>query len=135
MNTILSLGFVLIVGFFSARTINKIKLPSVTAYLVLGIIIGPSVCNLLSADLLKSSGLISNIVLGFIAFTIGQNFLRDTFIKTGKQVLWISILEATGAWLLVTFVFWIILRQPLYISYPSIRKKPCKRRSSTSLKR
>lgn len=116
MNTILSLGFILLIGFFSARIIYKIKLPAVTVYLILGIVAGPSLYNLLSPDLLKSSGMISNIVLGFIAFTIGQNFLRDTFKRIGKQVLWISVLEATGAWVLVTLFFFIVLRQPLYIS-------------------
>lgn len=116
MNTILSLGFILLTGFFSARILHKIKLPAVTAYLLLGIIIGPSLCNFLSTDLLESSGLISNIVLGFIAFTIGQNFLRDTFTRIGKQVLWISLFEASGAWVLVTLLFVFILRQPLYVS-------------------
>jgi len=116
VNTILSLGFILLTGFFSARILHKIKLPAVTAYLLLGIIIGPSLCNFLSTDLLESSGLISNIVLGFIAFTIGQNFLRDTFTRIGKQVLWISLFEASGAWVLVTLLFVFILRQPLYVS-------------------
>lgn len=116
MNTILSLGFIFLAGFFSSRVINKIKLPSVTAYLLVGIIIGPSVTNIISHDLLESSGLISNIVLGFIAFSIGQNFLKATFARIGKQVLWISILEASGAWFLVTALFLTILHQPLYIS-------------------
>lgn len=116
MNTILSLGFILLIGFFSARIIHKIRLPAVTVYLLLGIIIGPYICNFLSVDLLESSGLISNIVLGFIAFTVGQNFSRDSFARIGKQVLWISLLEASGAWMLVTFLFLLILHQPLYIS-------------------
>jgi Kef-type K+ transport system membrane component KefB len=117
VNTILTLGFVLISGFFAARILRKIKLPAVTIYLVLGIIAGPHLCNFISADLLKSSGLISNIVLGFIAFTIGQNFLRDTFARIGRQVLWISVFEASGAWIMVTLLFLLILHQPLYLSF------------------
>ncbi len=116
MNTILGLGFVLLIGFFSVHIIHKIKLPAVTVYLVVGIIIGPNLCNILSPGLLESSGLISNIVLGFIAFTIGQNFLRDTFARIGKQVLWISVCEASGAWVFVTVLFLLLLRQPLYLS-------------------
>ena len=116
MNTILGLGFILIAGLFSARLINKIKFPSVTAYLLLGIIIGPSLFGLVSEEILSASGLISNIVLGMIAFSIGQNFSLDNFHKIGKSVIWISVLEACGAWLLVTLAFLLILKQPFYIA-------------------
>ena len=116
MNTILGLGFILLTGLFSARLINKIKFPAVTAYLLLGIFIGPSVFKLIPKDIIVSSGLISNIVLGIIAFGIGQNFSRDNFRKIGKSVIWISVLEACGAWIFVTLVFLIILRQPFYLS-------------------
>jgi len=116
MNTILGLGFILLVGLFSARLINKIGFPAVTAYLLLGIIIGPSVFKLIPKDVVVASGLISNIVLGIIAFGIGQNFSRDNFRKIGKSVVWISVLEACGAWILVTLIFLVILRQPFYLS-------------------
>lgn len=116
MNTILGLGFILVAGLFSSRLIGKIKLPAVTAYVLLGIIIGPSVFNLIPPDLINSSGLISNIVLGIIAFGIGQNFSLENFRKIGRPVIWISVLEACGAWLLVTFTLLVILKQQFYIS-------------------
>jgi Kef-type K+ transport system membrane component KefB len=117
VNTTLTIGFILIAGFFAARIVRKIKVPAVTIYLVVGIIAGPYLCNFITAHLLESSGLISNIVLGFIAFTIGQNFLRDTFARIGRQVLWISVFEASGAWIMVTLLFLLILHQPLYLSF------------------
>ncbi|MDD2689688.1 MAG: cation:proton antiporter [Candidatus Omnitrophica bacterium] len=116
MNTILGLGFILLAGLFSARLINKIKFPAVTAYLLLGIVIGPSVFKLIPNNIIGASGLISNIVLGIIAFSIGQNFSIDNFRRIGKSVIWISVLEACGAWVLVTLIFLILLKQPLYIS-------------------
>ena len=116
MNIIFSLGLILLLGLIGARLINRIKLPSVTAYLLLGILIGPSIGNLVSSDLLSASGFISNIVLGLIAFTIGQNFSGDNFRRIGKSIIWISLLEAIGAWILVTSVFLLVLRQPFYLS-------------------
>ncbi len=116
MNTILGLGFVLLAGVFSARFINKLRFPAVTAYLMLGILIGPSLFGLVPKGLLDSSGLISNIVLGMIAFGIGQNFSIANFKRLGKPILWISVLEACGAWIFVTLAFLVILRQPFYIS-------------------
>ena len=116
MNTILGLGFILLAGLFSGRLINKIRFPAVTAYLLLGLFIGPSLLRLVPAEVLGVSGLISNIVLGMIAFGIGYNFSKDNFRKIGKSVIWISVLEACGAWALVTLVFLFILGQPFYVS-------------------
>jgi len=116
VNTILGLGFILIAGLFSARLINKIKFPAVTAYLLLGILIGPSILNLTSQELINSSGFISNIVLGLIAFGLGQSFTREFFRNIGRPVLWISILEAVLPWVLVTLSFFFILKQPFYVA-------------------
>jgi Kef-type K+ transport system membrane component KefB len=116
MNTILGLGFILFAGLLSAKLIKKIKLPAVTAYLLLGIFIGPSLLKLVPVGILGASGLISNIVLGIIAFGIGQNFSRYHLRRIGKTVVWISVLEACGAWVLVTSIFYLILRQPFYLS-------------------
>lgn len=116
MNTILGLGFILLAGLFSARLINKIKFPAVTAYLLLGILIGPSILNLTSQELINSSGFISNIVLGLIAFGLGQSFTREFFRNIGRPVLWISILEAVLPWVLVTLSFFFILKQPFYVA-------------------
>lgn len=116
MNTILGFGFILTAGLFSAKLIKRIKFPAVTAYLLLGILIGPSLFKLVPEGILNSSGLISNIVLGIIAFGIGQNFSRYHLRKIGKPIIWISILEACGAWILVTLAFSVILRQPFYVS-------------------
>jgi Kef-type K+ transport system membrane component KefB len=116
MDIILSIGFIFLVGLFFARFVNRFKFPSITAYLILGILMGPSVLNFISGKLLESSGLISNIVLGLIAFSIGQNFSRQSFSRIGKGILWISILEAAGAWIMVTCVFFLFLKQPFQIS-------------------
>lgn len=51
-----------------------------------------------------ASDLISNFVLGMIAFALGSNFRIDSMRKAGSPVLWISILEAGCAWLFVTLV-------------------------------
>lgn len=115
MNIILGLGIILFFGLFSARFINKIKFPSVTAYLILGILIGPYALNIIPKDLTQASEFISNVVLGLIAFTIGQNFSRDIFSRIGKSVMWISILGAIGPWVFITLIF-LLIGQPLYLA-------------------
>lgn len=115
-NTIFSLGLILLLGFLAAKLIRRMKVPTITGYLLLGIIIGPHALNLISKGILNSSSLISNIVLGFIAFSIGQNFSSSIFKRIGKPVIYISVFEACSAWLLVTLAFIFILKQPFYIA-------------------
>jgi len=116
MSVVLSLGIILLVGLLAAKLLHRIKFPAVTAYILMGVLIGPTILNLVSQEILNASGLISNVVLGVIAFGLGQNFSRENFSKIGKSVLWISVFEATGAWLSVFFIFLFLLRQPLYLS-------------------
>lgn len=115
-NTVFSLGFILLIGLLSAKFIRKLKIPTITAYLILGVIIGPSLLNFVSPGIIKSSGLISNVVLSFIAFSLGQNFSMDRFKKIGKSVLSISIGKVLGAWILVTLSIWLFLKQPFYVA-------------------
>lgn len=116
MNTLLSLAVILLAGFLAAKILRRLKFPAVTAYLLLGILIGPGVLNLASEQIINASGLISNIVLGIIAFGLGQNFSRQNFSKIGKSIIWISLLEAGGAWAGVFFASFLLLKQPLYLS-------------------
>ncbi len=116
LDPILSLGIIFLTGFVVSKIIEKVRLPAVTGDLILGIIIGEEFLNLLSHRILSSSSFVSSIVLGLIAFAIGQNFSLERFRKIGKTVIFISIFEAVGAWILVTFVFHFIVKQPLYIS-------------------
>jgi len=116
MDIILSFSIILLTGFLAAKLLRKARFPAVTAYLLLGVLIGPAILNLVSSRVLQSSGLISNIVLSIIAFSLGQNFSKENFSKIGKSVICISVLEAAGAWIFVTFAFFVLLKQPLYSS-------------------
>jgi Kef-type K+ transport system membrane component KefB len=116
MNTILSLGFIFLVGLFAAKLINKIHFPAITAYLLIGIVIGPFCLNFITKEILASSGLISNMVLAFIAFALGQNFTIERLRKIGKQIFAISIGEVLGAWILVTLCVWLLAKQPFYVA-------------------
>jgi NhaP-type Na+/H+ or K+/H+ antiporter len=116
INTAFSLGVILLAGLLSAKLIKKVKIPTITAYLLLGVALGPTLFNLVSPGIVGSSGLISNIVLSFIAFSLGQNFSLERLGKIGKSILYISIGEVIGAWLVVTLCIWLLAGQPFYIA-------------------
>jgi Kef-type K+ transport system membrane component KefB len=76
----------------------------VTAYLIAGVLIGPGVLNLLNADAVSSFSLITSTALGFIAFSIGDQFKLSTLKSIGKPALIITVLESVGAVALVDTV-------------------------------
>jgi len=117
VNTLLSAGLILLLGFAGARLLKYIRLPSVTAFLLIGILIGPHLLNLVTEEIFFASDFFSNLVLGVIAFSLGENFRLDELKRGMKQVMWISVTAAVGVWLLVSLAilayFWIV-RLPIY---------------------
>lgn len=109
MGTLLSVSVALLAGLLMTRVFKKIHLPSVTAYLIAGVLIGPYCIGALhidgfgftSAQAVSNLSLISDVALGFIAFSIGNEFRLADLQKTGKQALVIGILQALAATLLV----------------------------------
>ncbi|NQT28150.1 MAG: cation:proton antiporter [Candidatus Omnitrophica bacterium] len=115
-NPILSLAAIFILSFFASRLTKKLKVPTITAYVVLGILISPSLLNLISKEFLATSDFFSQIVLGMIAFSLGESFSISTLRRVGRAVTGISISASLFPWVLVTFAIWIIFRQPFYIA-------------------
>ena len=109
MSTLLSVSVSLLTGLIMTRLFKKIKLPSVTAYLIAGVLIGPYCLGKLhigglgfgSMSEVEALSLVSEVALGFIAFSIGNEFRIDDLKKTGKQALVIGIVQALFALLFV----------------------------------
>ena len=113
MRTLLSLSVAILAGLLMTRVAKPLKLPSVTAYLVAGVLIGPYCLGLLgieglgfpTQEAVDSLSLISEVALGFIAFSIGSEFRVSELKHTGKQAFVIGVLQALAA----TFVVDIAL--------------------------
>lgn len=60
--------------------------------------------NLIPVKIMDASELLSNFVLGIIAFALGASFRLEGLKAAGKPVIWISLLEAAFAWIIVTLV-------------------------------
>ncbi|MBQ5809978.1 MAG: cation:proton antiporter [Clostridia bacterium] len=109
MQTLLVLAVALFAGLMLSRLAKLVKLPAVTAYLVAGILIGP---YLLGAFGVKGLGfismadvhsyeLIADTALGFIAFSIGNEFRLASLKQTGRQATIIGIFQAVFTTLVV----------------------------------
>ncbi len=109
METILALSVALFAGLMLSRVAKKVQLPAVTAYLVAGILIGPYLLGSLgikglgfiSMEDIDSFGIIPDVALGFIAFSIGNEFRMSQLKQIGKQATVIGILQAVAATVVV----------------------------------
>ena len=109
METLLCLSIALAAGLFMSRLTKVLNLPSVTAYLVAGIIVGPYCLGRLgipglgfvSSENVKEFEIISNVALGFIAFAIGNEFRLSQLKQVGKKATFIGIFQALVATLCV----------------------------------
>lgn len=102
LNTLTDLALMIFAGMFCGRMAKHLRLPNVTGYLVAGLLIGPSVLGLLSGSFLEATSLISTVALGFIAFSIGNEFKMSYFREVGVSPVVIACLESLFA---VLFVF------------------------------
>ena len=107
---VISLGFILILGFLMTRLTKLLKLPNVIAYLLVGILIGPSLINLIPGEFIKNSSFISDVALVFVAFTAGEFFKLDVIKKSlGKSII-ITVIESIVTFALIFVLCFLVFR-------------------------
>lgn len=100
-DVLLSLGTAILIGLVFNRIVKKLGLPNVTGYLVAGVLIGPSVFQIIPESFIGSLTLLVNVALGFIAFSIGGEFKISKIKNIGKSVLVITFFQALVTTVLV----------------------------------
>lgn len=105
MTLLLSAAIAVIIGLLMTRLAKPLGLPSVTAYLVTGVLIGPYFLGRLhlpgvgfvSMQAVEALKLVSQVALGFIAFAIGNEFRLSSLKKTGRQATIVGIVQGLVA--------------------------------------
>ncbi len=129
MSTLLSVSVELLAGLLMTRAFKPLKLPAVTAYLIAGVLIGPYCVGKLgisgfgftTGEAVSKLALISEVALGFIAFSIGNEFRLEDLKKTGKQAFVIGVFQALTAMVFVDIALFVMhLIFPQIISVPQL---------------
>ena len=126
--SLICLAVALIGGLMLSRLTKKLGLPAVTAYLVAGLALGPFVLGGLgvpglgfnSLEQVEHLNVVTQTALGFIAFTIGNEFRLRQLKATGAKAITIGILQAVIATLLVDAVL-----IGLHFCFPNVISIPC----------
>ena len=123
----INLALAMIGGLMMSRIAKKLNLPAVTAYLVAGLLLGPYVIGALNVpglgfntlEQVEGMSALSQAAMGFIAFTIGNEFRLTQLKSMGKQAVVIGIAQAVFTTVLVDIVL-----ITLHFLFPSIISLP-----------
>jgi Kef-type K+ transport system membrane component KefB len=118
---LLAVGVMVSVGLFGGLLANRLKFPRVTGYIVIGVLLSPSILNLAPRATIESWDIITSIILGIIAYAIGGSLDLVSLRKLGKSTAWITPLETLGAWLVVTLLM-VFLAPVIFPSAGSFRE-------------
>jgi Kef-type K+ transport system membrane component KefB len=102
VNEVLSVGLILMAALTAGHLAQLIRLPEVTGYLAIGMLIGPSALDFITQDNLTALGILSEVALGLILFNIGAIFEVSVFRRLGPGVMRITFFEASLAFALVS---------------------------------
>lgn len=123
MHTLFVLSVMIFAGMAFGRLAKLVKLPNVTGYLVAGLLLGPAIPSLIpglayqgviTSEMLPSLDIISEVALGFIAFSIGNEFKLSYFKRVGATPIVIAVFESLFAILFVLAVLLAIGVEPAF---------------------
>jgi len=115
-NQALGLAALLLLGYVGGVLARKVKLPMVAGYVVMGLIIGPSVLHIIPEKIIQEFELIKILGLGLIALVIGGELEIKRIKHLGKIILGTTIIQVIGVFLVVFVATFYLLKLSLPIS-------------------
>lgn len=115
INPILFLGCSVLLAFYIGQGARFFRMPMIIGYLVTGIVLGPSMLDLLDHKTLEGLSFIIDIGLGLVAFSIGTELDFASLKRLGFGIVSVILAESFGAFLLV-FLFVYLFSQDLVLS-------------------
>lgn len=107
-NLILLLGLIMFLGAIGGRLFQKLKIPQVVGYIVIGVLIGQSGFQVLSISVINALEPLSSVALSLIGFLIGAELKLNVIKKYGKQFVGILLLEAIVPFFVVGAVITLV---------------------------
>ena len=121
--TIMSIAIILFFGFLATRLTKLAKLPNVTAYIIVGILLVPiwsvipaGITGIIPSSVISGMSFLTDIALAFIAFGAGEFFKIDVLKKSGLKVIIITLFEALMAVVIVFSLCYFVLKISLGFS-------------------
>ena len=116
-----AIGIATLIGFYCGSFARLVKLPSLIGYMLIGVVLGPSIFNLLTDSGMFSLSFITNIALGMVAFSIGTELSIASLRRLGPGIISIILAESFGAFLVVGAGIYLLTRNiPLSLIFAAM---------------
>jgi len=107
---LLIVGGVTLLGLYVGKTMRFIRMPSVLGFMVVGVILGPSLFGVLTMETQTSLGFITDIALGFVAVSIGLELSLSELKRQGGGMVVTIFAESLLAFVVVTAAVYLLTR-------------------------
>ncbi len=115
-NPFIYLAVIFFAAFLTKAAARRLKMPEVTGYVLVGVVMGVSLLHILSPRILEHLSGVSTVALGIIAFIIGVELRLDVIKRLGKSILLIVLCECFAAFLLVYFILLYLFPENPYMA-------------------
>jgi Kef-type K+ transport system membrane component KefB len=107
LDPLFAIGLILVLALLAGQFVRVLRVPEVTAYILVGVALGPSVLGWISAGNVASLHVMSQVALGLILFSVGSVFRFEHFRHMGRRVVLLTVAEssATGVLVFSTVLF------------------------------
>jgi len=101
---LLLVGLAVVFGTIGAKVFQKLRVPQVVGYIVIGLVLGRSGLGVFDAATVQSLQPFSFFALGIIGFMIGGELRIEAFRRYGRSFLTILLSEGLGAFIVVSIL-------------------------------
>ncbi|MFB6318808.1 cation:proton antiporter [Saccharicrinis sp. FJH54] len=108
MHPILIYGIIIIAGYIAGVGAQKAGLPRVTGYLLVGLLLNPQITSIIPENFVDQTDFVTNISLAFITLSVGGTLKLSKLRKMGKTILFITVMEAEVAFIMVSLGFYFL---------------------------
>jgi len=102
------LGLATILGLYAGKLMRLFRLPSIVGYMLLGVILGVSAFGVIDISDLEHMTFITEMALGFVAFTIGTELSLSSLKKHGYGIIVVIFAESLGAFAVVLILVYLV---------------------------
>lgn len=109
----LGIAVILLLGYWGGRLAKKLKFPMVVGYVLTGLVLSPSLFNIIPEQLNNELEIIKILGLGIIALLIGSELEIKKIKSLGRDIMWITVVQVAGSFVVVFTSMYFILKLPL----------------------
>jgi Kef-type K+ transport system membrane component KefB len=110
MSSVFLIGLIFFLGYIGGLLAHRMGLPRVSGYVVVGIVIGPSVTGVITEEFLDRSTVVVDFGLAMVAYGLGGHLRLSSLRRHGSQIAAMTLGQGLGAYLCVGLGSYIFMQ-------------------------